>query len=69
MIQINKTFSLWVVIALCSLWILGCEATKDVGRTSGRIVGEGSNIVGSISDGGAEAIQGKITENENPYRR
>jgi len=47
----------------------GCETVNEAGRTTGKVVGEVMNIPGSVTEGGAEAIQGSIKDEENPYGR
>ena len=54
---------------VCSLVMTGCAATKKVGETTGNVIGETGNIVGSVTEGGAEAVQGKTTKEENPFGR
>jgi hypothetical protein len=55
-------------LVLCVVTLVGCETVKQGGRKSGEIIGEGANIVGSVTEGGADAIQGKTNE-DNPYGR
>jgi hypothetical protein len=57
-------FSLIICIALT-----GCETVHKAGNTTGAAVGETFNAVGSVTEGGAEAVQGKTTSEENPYGR
>ena len=47
----------------------GCETVNEAGRTGGRAVGEVTNTVGTVTEGGAEAVQGTVTDEENPYGR
>ena len=60
---------LFLSIMMILFLVTGCETTKKVGNTAGQVVGEGTNIAGSVTEGGAEAVQGKIRKEENPYGR
>jgi len=51
------------------LAFIGCETINEAGRTTGKVVGETMNATGSVTEGGAEAIQGSIKTQENPYGR
>jgi hypothetical protein len=48
---------------------MGCETVHKVGNTAGAVVGETANAVGSVTEGGAGAVQGEVTDAENPYNR
>jgi predicted small secreted protein len=63
-----KNFIL-VFSLICSVMLAGCETVHKVGNTAGAAVGEVTNAVGSVTEGGAEAVQGKTTAQENPYNR
>ena len=60
---------LLATLLLISFAATGCEATKKAGNAAGSVVGETTNVVGSVTDGGAAAVQGKTTSEENPYGR
>jgi hypothetical protein len=49
--------------------LMGCETVHKAGHTAGTAVGKTVNTVGSVTEGGAEAVQGKVTSEENPYDR
>ena len=55
-------------MVLC-LGLGGCETVHKVGNTAGAAVGEGANAIGSVTEGGAGAVQGKTTSEENPSGR
>ena len=63
-----KNFFLILCIFL-SVALTGCETVHKAGETAGAVVGKGANTLGSVTEGGAEAIQGKTTPEENPYNR
>ncbi len=48
---------------------LGCSAVHEGTRKTGEVIGEGANAVGGLSEGGAGAVQGRTTDEENPYGR
>lgn len=58
-----------VVFMMLSVVLIGCETVHKAGETTGAAVGEGANALGSVTEGGAGAIQGKTTPEENPYGR
>ncbi len=66
--DILRNSLLIAAIVLC-FGLMGCETAQKVGNTAGAAVGEGANVIGSVTKGGAEAIQGKTTPEENPYDR
>ena len=59
----------WLLIVLCAVFLTGCESINKAGRATGSVIGETTNVVGSVTEGGAEAVQGKTTSKENPYGR
>lgn len=61
--------TLKIALIISCVFFIGCETVKEGGRTVGRGIGETANTVGTISEGGAEAVQGKTTDEENPYGR
>ena len=63
-----KNFFLILCIFL-SIVLSGCETVHKAGETTGAVVGEGANVFGSVTESGAEAIQGETTPDENPYNR
>jgi len=58
-----------IYMILCSALLTGCTAAKKVGETGGQVIGETANITGSVTEGGAGAVQGKTTKEENPFGR
>ena len=58
-----------VMFVMFSIALAGCETVHKAGEATGAVVGEGANALGSVTEGGAEAIQGKTTPEENPYNR
>ena len=58
-----------IFLLVLSVTLIGCETVHKAGRTTGAAVGEVTNAIGSVTEGGAEAVQGKTTEEENPYNR
>lgn len=58
-----------VLFMIFSTALAGCETVHKAGETTGAVVGKGANVLGSLTEGGAEAIQGKTTPEENPYNR
>ncbi len=59
---------------LVAVWLIGsglwgCETVHEVTKTGGKAIGEGANALGGLSEGGSEAIQGPVTNEENPYGR
>ena len=56
-------------ITLLAFILTGCETIKEGGRKVGAVAGETANTIGSVSEGGAEAVKGKETNAENPYGR
>ncbi|MCK5180158.1 MAG: hypothetical protein KAR32_11570 [Candidatus Omnitrophica bacterium] len=58
-----------VLFIIFSTVLAGCETVHKAGETTGAVVGEGASALGSVTKGGAEAIQGKTTPEENPYNR
>ena len=63
-----KNFFL-ILVLISSGICVGCETVHKVGETTGAAVGEVTNAVGSVTEGGAGAVQGKTTAKENPYNR
>ena len=63
-----RTVKFLVCIFFISLFY-GCETAHQVTKETGKVIGEGANVVGGISEGGAEAVQGQVTNEENPYGR
>lgn len=59
----------FIYLFIVVLAFSGCETVNEAGRTTGKVVGEVMNIPGSVTEGGAEAIQGSIKDEENPYGR
>lgn len=62
----------YFLIILCvvfSVATAGCETVHKAGRATGKAVGETTNALGSVTEGGAEAVQGEVTPEENPYDR
>jgi hypothetical protein len=60
------------ILILCCIIVVtmtGCETVRKAGETTGAAIGETMNTVGSVTEGGAEAVQGKTTPEENPYNR
>ena len=58
-----------IVVFVVSVGLSGCETVHKAGNAAGAAVGEGANVIGSVTEGGAGAIQGKTTSEENPYNR
>ena len=58
-----------LLCVIFSVALAGCETVHKAGETTGKAVGETANAVGSVTEGGAEAVQGKTTPEENPYNR
>ena len=58
-----------VLFVILSVALTGCETIHKAGETTGAVIGEGANALGSVTEGGTEAIQGKTTPEENPYNR
>ncbi|MCK5015052.1 MAG: hypothetical protein KAS66_14675 [Candidatus Omnitrophica bacterium] len=54
---------------ILSVALAGCETVHKAGNATGSAVGETFNALGSVTEGGAEAVQGKTTPEENPYGR
>ena len=53
-------------------WIVmqfGCAAGEKVATEGGKFIGKTTNAVGGITEGGAEAVKGEETPEENPYGR
>lgn len=48
---------------------IGCETVNKAGNKTGEVIGETMNTVGSVTEGGAEAVQGSVTSEENPFGR
>jgi len=61
--------NLLFVLFILAMVSAGCETVKKGGRTVGRATGEVMDTVGTVTEGGAEAVQGKVTDKENPYGR
>ena len=59
----------FIVCIFLSVAFTGCETVHKAGNATGAAVGEGANALGSVTKGGAEAIQGKTASEENPYGR
>lgn len=49
--------------------LAGCETAQRATTETGRYIGKGANVVGGITAGGAEAVKGEETSQENPYNR
>jgi len=64
---LKNYYMLFLILLVFTL--IGCETVNEAGRTTGRVIGEGANTVGTITEGGAEAVQGSTTRAENPYGR
>ena len=64
----NKLFVMIFVMVL-SAGLMGCETVHKAGEATGTVIGETTNEVGSVTTGGAKAVQGKTTAEENPYNR
>ena len=58
-----------ICLFLSAVVLSGCETINEAGRTTGRAVGEVANTVGTVTEGGAEAVQGGVSKEENPYNR
>ncbi|MBN2483996.1 MAG: hypothetical protein JXD21_07350 [Candidatus Omnitrophica bacterium] len=54
---------------LATLLLTGCETAQKATTETGRYIGKGANVVGGITAGGAEAVKGEETSEENPYAR
>jgi hypothetical protein len=54
---------------LFSFVLMGCETVNKAGNAAGAVVGETANTVGSVTEGGAGAVQGEVTPEENPFNR
>ncbi|MBN1870412.1 MAG: hypothetical protein JW847_07565 [Candidatus Omnitrophica bacterium] len=63
----NKSFMISFVIL--SMGLAGCETVHKAGNAVGTAVGATANAVGSVTEGGAEAVQGEVKPEENPYGR
>lgn len=60
---------LFILFIVFSIALTGCETVHKAGETTGKAIGETTNVLGSVTEGGAEAVQGKTTPEENPYDR
>lgn len=58
-----------ILFVICSVMLTGCETVHKAGNVTGKAIGETTNAVGSVTEGGAEAVQGKTAPEENPYDR
>ena len=58
-----------ILFLLMAVTFTGCETVRKAGNKTGEVIGEGANTLGTVTEGGAEAIQGKTTSEENPYDR
>ena len=47
----------------------GCEPARTATTETGRVIGETTRVIGGVTDGGAEAVKGKETNEENPFGR
>ena len=54
---------------LLALALNGCETVHKGGEAVGSVIGETTSAVGSVTDGGAKAVQGKEKPGDNPYGR
>jgi hypothetical protein len=59
----------FVVLIIFTIALCGCETVRKAGETTGEVVGEGANTLGTVTEGGAGAVQGEVTSEENPYGR
>ena len=57
-----------LLVILC-LFALGCETAQKATTEAGKVIGKTTNVIGGVADGGAEAVKGTETEEENPYGR
>lgn len=61
----------WILIVclILSGSLAGCQTVQEAGQATGRAVGTVTNTVGSVTEGGAETVQGEVAPEENPYGR
>lgn len=58
-----------IYLFICVMAFIGCETVNKAGNKTGEVIGETMNTVGSVTEGGAEAVQGSVTSEENPFGR
>ena len=58
-----------IILGNFLITLTGCETVKAGGRQVRGVVGETANTVGPVTEGGAQAIQGKEKPQDNPYGR
>jgi len=49
--------------------IIGCETVHKTTKEAGTYVGKGAHAAGGLTEGAADGVQGKVTDEENPYGR
>lgn len=47
----------------------GCETVKKGATATGKVVGEGADVVGGVTEGAAEGYKGEDSTANNPYGR
>ena len=53
----------------CICIFTGCETAHKATYKGGEYLGKGANVVGGVAEGGASAVKGPETSEENPYGR
>ena len=56
----------FVLLVAVVFGFMGCETAEKATTEGGKIIGKTTNVVGGVTQGGAEAVKG---QEENPYGR
>ena len=62
--------SLLIILTLvASTSFLGCETVKQGTTAGGKVVGQGADVIGGVTEGAADGYRGKDVTANNPYGR